>query len=200
MSRGYSQAKSSYYGRGSRFNPFGNQINRSEDFGDGTFGDDEGNVWDSQGRTIAGDGLSGDAPRSPYYRERRAPNVEGQAMVKHIKTGEATEASIKALSPEEAPTYKAARKAAVAAFDAAEDKAKTDWQAANPGKEYAGKPRQGFVNDGLKAVTELLIANKVEPKIADLVVKKIGYDKDKFLRLKGHYSSNYEHINIPSIA
>ena len=127
-------------------------------------------------------------------------------MVKHIKTGERTEAAIKALTPEETLIYKAVRKVAVAVFDDAEEKSKAAWQAANPGKEYAGKPRQSFVTDGLKAVTNMLQGARATPsgevvnaKISDLIVKKIGYDKDKFLRIKGHYSSNYDHIDIPTI-
>ena len=190
MARGYSQAKSPNFYPGEIGNP------RDELGDDGVHRDDEGNAW-KNGVYVAGPYKG---QRLGQERETYEPNYEGQAMVKHIKTGERTEAALKALTPEETPIYKAARKSAVAAFDAAEEKSKTDWQAANPGKEYAGKPRQGFVKDGLKAVTDLLIANKVDAKIADLVVKKIGYDKDKFLRIKGHYGSNYEHINIPSIA
>ena len=159
--------------------------------------------------------------RRGYDRPTRAPNVEGQSMVKHIKTGEEVEVAIKKLEGEDAELYKEYRKIGTAAFNKAEEEAKTKWQAENPGKEYAGKPRRSFVEAGIAAAQAAIEAKEAEKttnvpgmgeqgneafKILNrnrnssgLALQKIGYDKDKFLRIKGHYGSNYEHINVPNI-
>ena len=150
----------------------------------------------------------------------------GEHFQKYLAFGDKIKATIDGLSPESTKIYKEYRKQAVAAYNEAEDKAQTEWQTANPGKDYAGRARIGFVSAGLRAAEGVIAKLPVKPgetapeayedrryvrapsldkdNIRSLVLARMAYEKDAFLRLKGHYkdtsiSGNYLHINAPWI-
>lgn len=151
----------------------------------------------------------------------------GEHFQRYLAFGDKIKATIDGLSPESTKLYKEYRKQATAAYNEAEEKAKTEWQAANPGKDYAGRARIGFVTKGLKAAESIIEKLPIKPgetppevltaeksyvyasnldkdNIRSLVLARMAYEKDAFLRLKGHYkdtsiSGNYLHIKNPWI-
>lgn len=129
----------------------------------------------------------------------------------YLKGGDQLKDDLAKLTPEETKTYKQYRKVAVDAFNEAEEKAKTEWQAANPGKEYEGRTRISFVSAGLRAAA-VAVAEKfgekdyesrekapksetLGTKYSSLALARLTFEKDAFLRVKGHY----EHPTSKSI-
>jgi hypothetical protein len=125
------------------------------------------------------------------------------ALKGYLKGSDVLKEDLAKLTPEEAKTYKQYRKVAVDAFNTAEEKAKAEWQAANPGKEYEGRPRIAFVSVALKAAADAVQkaygetdydgrskaakSTTLDEKFSNLALGRLTYEKDAFLRLKGHY-------------
>jgi hypothetical protein len=169
-----------------------------------------------------------DKERAEGVEPRRTVTAR-EHMDKYIAGGEKIKSIIAGLTPEQAKDYKELRKLAIKAFEEGEDAKKTAWKAENPGKEdYAGKPRRFMVRAGLEAAdkalfgegkpeakpTESLMSGDIQrtlykwampndgkAPLRALVMARLAYEKDAFLRVKGHFSTPdakpYGHIKTP---
>jgi hypothetical protein len=115
--------------------------------------------------------------------------------------GEYVKFLIDNLRPYQLEQYKELRKIAVKAFNEADEKLKAEFKLKNPDREYNGIERGKIVANALKearnAVNEKercqvfelgLIENLKPPQIASMVVTRLTYEKDDFLKARGYYS------------
>jgi hypothetical protein len=142
----------------------------------------------------------------PY---RYTTNYDSSKWKRYKNTGDIIKLTVDTLPPEQLKTYKELRKIAVKAFNEADEKGKADFKLNNPDRQYDGQERAKIVAN---AVTEAEKAvNAVQPlskfkigshnltegmkkdvfedkeKLASLVVTRLTYEKDDFLRVKGYY-------------
>jgi hypothetical protein len=218
MARGYNAKEGGYMpGRGRSWNRFdgdprGTAIGRTAD-GETIYGDDEGNEWTSSGKDLTANRAreKQNSVNETYFsaisRQKDAVDANDRLKEKTYVAGSKGDVFKK--------SYDEAKKIARKVFEEAEAKAKEEWQAANPGKDYAGEPRQRFVNEGLKAASRALMAAYPDPMLkyspttslpddtadkpkdevetlklknegAGLALAKLTDDKRKFLILKKH--------------